>query len=176
MPVRVRDDKESKAASFDPTAGQPVNVIALAAEKKDLRNVEVAKGAQNVPAAQAGNGPGSAVPEDRSGPRNANTAGSGSNAGTRGQQSSQNDARVGATSNSAAGNAAPNAPSRPASSPSTEGAPSARAANPSAPPGDMVPVPPPVANSVPPARPSGTPPPMKIDHPANGNFDVVLMQ
>src|SRR5262249_47263017 len=53
LPVRLPDEKESRAGSFDPSAGQPVNVLALAAERQDVRNVNIAKGAQNIPLTQS---------------------------------------------------------------------------------------------------------------------------
>ena len=48
-PVRLRDASESQAASFDHTSGQAANVLALAQERHDVRDVQIPRGLQNIP-------------------------------------------------------------------------------------------------------------------------------
>jgi hypothetical protein len=134
-PVRLRGVTEPLTASFEALPGQPVNIIALAAERSRVRNVEIPRGLQNVPPSTAGDGaeqaterglsPGQAVAASRQGA---------------------------APPSSGAG-----VPSQIASAPSSgAGVPSQI---PSAPP-----------------RGAGVPEVIRIQHPANGNFDVVIMQ
>jgi hypothetical protein len=54
VPVRLRDVTEPRTASFEALSGQPVNIIALAAERSGVRNVEIPKGLQNIPNTGAG--------------------------------------------------------------------------------------------------------------------------
>jgi hypothetical protein len=56
-PVRLRGVTEPRTASFEALSGQPVNIIALAAERSRARNVEIPRGFQNIPnVAAAGEG------------------------------------------------------------------------------------------------------------------------
>jgi hypothetical protein len=164
MPVRLRDAQESQAASFDSTAGQPVNVIAIAREWQNTRTVDLAKGAQNIPAADTGEGPAAAASDGRPGTRPAAVRGSlGSNSDDRSPQSGQDARGPGGSPGSRNTSGTAGAPV------STDG-PAMRTAT--AGPGSMT------ATTVgsPPARAAGTPPPTRIDHPVKGNFDVVVMQ
>jgi hypothetical protein len=47
VPVSVRETTATRTASFETFAGEPVNVIALAADRKDSRQVEIPRGFQN---------------------------------------------------------------------------------------------------------------------------------
>jgi len=63
IPVRLRDVPEAQAATFDAQAGQPVNVMLLANQRRYTQEVEIPKGLQNFPEASAGGRPGLANPE-----------------------------------------------------------------------------------------------------------------
>ena len=204
MPVRLRDATDSQAATFDRLAGQPVNVMSLASERPDVRDVTVPKGVQNIPRPTAGDGPtGPASPAAANGTRastqataNGQTNGNGhaedrrtpSPAGSNqgGTAAASRAATAAATQGSSTAGQAPATPSQP------QGTASQAPANPGqggarGPAGDTtadapgrqlaaaVPaagVPAPIA----PAR-GGTPPGVtRIDHPVNGNFDVVVTQ
>jgi hypothetical protein len=117
-PVRLRDVTEPRTASFEALSGQPVNIIALAAELSGVRNVEIPKGLQNIPNTGAGD---SASP----GP---NTSPGPTIGGTRKGTDQQSGASV------------PRLPAKAS---------------------------PPVAVA---------PELIRIQHPANGNFDVVITQ
>jgi hypothetical protein len=121
VPVLIRAVTDPRTASFEAFSGQPVNIIALAAERSGARNVEIPRGFQNIP--------------------NAAAAGDGASRGTE-RESSPGPAvggtRQGGTQQSGAS------------------------------------VPPlPVEASTPVAAP---PELIRIQHPANGNFDVVITQ
>jgi hypothetical protein len=171
MPVRLRDASESQAASFERFAGQPVNVMSLASERSDIRNVTIPKGLQNIPRAAAGENPGTSGEGYRApdlAPENGPTSG-----------------------NRAAGAAGTNRGGPIAATSQTSSAPITRQTT--APvsgsgSGDS----PPVRNSSsgaeehPVAVPAGSPevlarggaPPgvTRIDHPVDGSFDVVVTQ
>jgi hypothetical protein len=86
MPVRLNDAHESQAATFDRLSGQAANVLALAKERQDVKDVEIPRGLQNIPKTQPGDrdtagtaADGAATPATRTvtpGP-NANKPGSG---------------------------------------------------------------------------------------------------
>src|ERR1019366_2843019 len=44
VPIRIRGAAETQAASFEVSPGQPVNVLALAAERRDLKDVQIPRG------------------------------------------------------------------------------------------------------------------------------------
>lgn len=49
MPVRLRNVQGADAAAFELSAGQPANVITLAAQRPDSGDIEIAKGLRNIP-------------------------------------------------------------------------------------------------------------------------------
>jgi hypothetical protein len=53
-PLRLRGVTEPRTASFEALSGQPVNIIAMAAERSGVRNVEIPRGFQNIPTSTAG--------------------------------------------------------------------------------------------------------------------------
>ena len=121
VPVRIRAATDPRTASFEAFSGQPVNILALAAERAGARNVEIPRGFQNIPSGAA--------------------AGDGASTGSERDSSpglAAGGARQGATQQSGA-----SVPSVPA----TMSTPVAAA-----------------------------PELIRIQHPANGNFDVVITQ
>jgi hypothetical protein len=142
VPVRMRDVTENHTASFDPLAGQAVNVVALAADRTDNRRVVIPRGLQNIPDTSA---PGNSAQTGSAAAPSAQTKGAN---GTGNGASSTNSARPG----TAAANSSENAAHR--GDAATAAATSAAAT---------------------PARPAPAPV-TRIDHAANGSFDVVIMQ
>jgi len=49
LPIRMRNALEIQTATFDPLQGQPANVLALAAEPRTIRDVQISRGLQNIP-------------------------------------------------------------------------------------------------------------------------------
>src|ERR1019366_7282581 len=66
VPVRLQGVTEPRTASFEALPGEPVNIIALAAERTNARNVEIPRGLQNIPASAAGDGAAPGTERDRS--------------------------------------------------------------------------------------------------------------
>jgi hypothetical protein len=62
MPVRLRSAQTAVPAAFELAAGQPVNVIALAADRPHSIDVEVARGLRNIPHLAAGDATGTITP------------------------------------------------------------------------------------------------------------------
>ena len=56
VPVLIRAVTDPRTASFETVSGQPVNIIALAAERSNARDVAIPKGFQNLPSSPAGDG------------------------------------------------------------------------------------------------------------------------
>jgi len=138
---------DPRTASFEAYSGQPGNIIALAAERSAARNVEIPRGFQNIPTAAAAGDGGSSGNQRASSP--------GRSEGGPQQRDTQ-----------------------PASSPGrSEGGPQQRdtqTAGASVEPG---------MKPAPPSLPAGASPPtvaapdlIRIQHPPNGIFDVVITQ
>jgi hypothetical protein len=177
VPVKARDLAESHAASFESITGQAVNVLAIARDRKDVRKVEIPHGFQNVPeprpADGAGAGKGKApgpLPVDA--PSNATNT-----ARNEPVRTASNNPSNGAA-NSSPNNAANNPPARSAATPpapTPSPAPATTSARAESRPFDQAP----------PAQNPASPPPSarraeanvtRINHPVNGNFDVVITQ
>ena len=200
-PVRLKDAASAQAASFDPVSGQAANVLAIAKERPDLRDVQVPRGLRNVPNSATANGQRGELASSASataGTTAAATAGASAGASDAGSQNASDTPRQTASAQAGKGRsgtppAASSAPvSRsqdvPANSPanssanssanSPTGPPPASSPSPSRTPaaGDAgsggVPVRPEAVAPRPPARGDVT----RVDHPSNGNFDVVVMQ
>jgi hypothetical protein len=58
MPIKTADSGPARAASFDLSAGQPVNVLALSEDRSRQRFVEIERGLQNVSGSGAAEGGG----------------------------------------------------------------------------------------------------------------------
>jgi hypothetical protein len=174
MPVRLRDAKESEAASFDRAAGQSVNVIALASERNDIRNVAVPKGVQNIPTTSAGEGPATPAGDGAGGASGAPatvTANGSAGANQSGKASPQaNPGNRGTSTAPGAGAAQDRAATNSASAKAQAGASTRADANAADSPS------PAALGSSAPARSAGAPTVTRIEHPVNGNFDVVIMQ
>ena len=155
VPVRLREATESRAASFDTLAGQPVNVLALAAEPLSVREVRIPKGFQNAPPSAGNDGSGTG-------------AGSAKDLPAGRTNTEQRDATAQNHS------AAPGVSSPRESSTAGNPADRSRAANQAT--GNTPPIAPATTASNSPARTEAAPGVIRIQHPANGNFDVVLMQ
>lgn len=149
MPVSLPGLTEPRTASFETFSGQPVNVIAMAAGPSDTRNVEVPRGLQNIPASASGDG--GAPGTGRSDARKVEAP-----------------RELQKTPASAADGAAPGAGRNRSPGQVAGGSPQS-AARPS---GSSVPAQPPSA----PAREASAPKVIRIQHPSNGSFDVVIMQ
>ena len=165
-PVRLRDDTETFAASFDGIRGQAADVLSLAAERRDLKDVEVPRGLQSIPGRAIRNS-GSTVPRPM-----AAAGGKGesrpSDAGTGATSPKPGDDATASAQKSSGTSAIPVRNSSPATS-TSPGAPASKTGDtPST--GQLA-----AGNNGAP-RASGTAPATRIQHPANGNFDVVVMQ
>ncbi len=162
LPIRRRDAAESQPASFEAFAGQPANIIALAAEPRLARDVEIARGFENIPqfgppgdaAAHAGSGAGRDMPNPGNGSSGANNEGTARGA----SQSGATAREPGHTANAESGKASVNA-----------SAPSSGSAGGVTPPRSIVSAP----GS---ERVAADPAFKRVEHPANGSFDVVIMQ
>jgi hypothetical protein len=163
MPIRVRTEREAQAASFDPSAGQAVNVIAMAQERRDLRDVQIPRGMQNIPDSTGANGEAGTVAAGNASPGNGKgVASNGRGASAPSERSSDTatqssgsagQGRAASTGNSiASANAAA----------SDSGGREATAAPASAPAGS-------------PAT-GNRPGVVRVEHPRTGSFDVVIMQ
>jgi len=99
-PVRLREATESKGASLESAAGQAANILALGTERRDIRNVEIARGLQNIPNLTTGDSAGTA------GDHNAAT---GTPAGRGSAAASENPSTTTASANSAGASPRPGA-------------------------------------------------------------------
>jgi hypothetical protein len=140
VPVLIRAVTDPRTASFETVSGQPVNIIALAAERSNARDVAIPKGFQNLPSSPAGDG-------ERSG----------SERGDRPASEAVGTAREGAAK-------APGSPSR-----QPVGATNQTDAQPSV--ASVLTLQPGM-----PPQPPGVPEVIRVQHPSNGSFDVVIMQ
>jgi hypothetical protein len=140
VPVLIRAVTDPRTASFETVSGQPVNIIALAAERSNARDLTIPKGFQNLPSSPAGDG-------ERSG----------SERGDRPASQAVGTAPQGAAK-------APGSPSR-----QPVGATHQTAAQPSV--ASVLPLQPGM-----PPQPSSVPEVIRVQHPPNGSFDVVIMQ
>jgi len=173
MPVRLRDAADSQAASFDRFAGQPVNVMSLASEHTDIRDVTIPKGLQNIPSLAAGDGAAAGA-----GPRASNPAGGNGQAADRrtaGSPATNKGETAAATSR---GTPAPTTQTPTAAGPRGGNGPATDSAT-DAPPSKQLTAALPAASPAAPNVPArvGVPPGVtRIEHPANGSFDVVVTQ
>jgi hypothetical protein len=177
MPIRLRDATESQSASFEVTAGQAVNVMTLAAERRDMSHIEIPKGLQNIPNTTAP-ADGAAAGADR--PHTAAAVpGVGSN--TAAAHAVGNPAGAAAPNRTASGAAStnPNGTAKPDSAASTAAADKAgqRSASTTTMSASTIASPAPAAATPAPPSSNGTPADVtRVEHPSNGNFDVVIMQ
>jgi hypothetical protein len=146
LPVRVRTEKVSEAGTFEMSAGQPINVLALAVDHRDLHDVEIPRGIRNIPRSGGvgrGNTSRGSVPA-------ADTAGSTSNLGPNSSTDRLSETDMASGS--------PGLP-RPRALPGENRGVSAAA--------DSTEIP---------AYSGRPPEVIRIQHPPAGNFDVVVMQ
>jgi hypothetical protein len=152
-PVRLRDATETKAGSLESAAGQAANVMVLSTERREMRNVEIARGLQNIPDLAAADSV--STPVDHT-PNTPASVGRGAAPAAESNQgkTSTNTASATPPAHSAAGESTNTAP----------------AENVGEHPGIGLP-----SNAI--VTRTITPPDvMRIEHPVNGNFDVVVMQ
>lgn len=171
-PVRLREATESKGASLESAAGEAANIMALGTERRDIRNVEIARGLQNIPNLAAGDSAGTAADH------NATTA---APAGRGSASASENASTTTASANSAGASPRPGATggrggaaTSSAASETASGSPSPNSAASAANPSDHTGTPFTAGATV--TRPITPPDVTRIEHPTNGNFDVVVMQ
>jgi len=166
-PIRMRGKGEAEIASFEAPQSDPLNLIALAANHSAARNVEIPKGLQNSPLSNGGGGTelttGRAA--DAPVPAHAGRGGAADAPGHAAQASAADAAQpVGAARARAGGansagaersQAEAQALRTPADRPVAEG-----------------------SGPVPPPAPAGqdSAAVIRMSHPSNGNFDVVILQ
>lgn len=175
IPIRVRSENEVRTASFETSTGQATNVLSLAAERLDIKDVQIPRGLQSIPKSgdgggqsQGGSGASTAGNASTPGSKTKETAKAESGTtGTDGKSNSKADNRAdNKADGKAAGNTGVGSASESAAGKNTAGSPKG-----SAPANSAAPVT--EAKALPrPANPETT----RIQHPANGNFDVVVMQ
>jgi hypothetical protein len=176
VPVRLPGVTEPRTASFESLPGDPVNIIALATERSPARNVEIPRGLQNIPASAAGDGATPRTDNDRSpGPAvdgspqsAAQPAGASVPPKTTSTQPAGASVPPQTTSTRSSGASVP--PQTASTHPSGVSVPPQTAST--QPSGVSIP---PQTVSTPPHEAS-TPGVIRIQHPANGSFDVVIMQ
>jgi hypothetical protein len=149
MPIRSRDETEVRAASFDRVSGQPANLLAMAEERRDRRDVEIPRGLRNIPEAasgETGRGDSAAAAASRDA-----TVDRSSETGTVGFGAPRQAGRLSSagTANSTAAFTASTRLEEPTGKPETAAA-----------------LPRPVSRSE----------ITRVEHPANGSFDVVILQ
>jgi hypothetical protein len=174
VPVNARELTLARTASFETFAGQPVNVMALAADRKDTRQVEIPRGFQNIPAPTAGSqaspsaAPGGAAAETtKTGPNasGTSTAVAGAAPGARERSDSSRSVPAGPT---AGDRTSAQLASPPRQQPTAATAPSKSSG--------QIPL---AASPKVESRVLGTAAAAdvtRITHPEGGNFDVVIMQ
>jgi len=182
MPVRLRDATDSQAASFDRFAGQPVNVMSLASERPDIRDVAIPRGLQNIPRSASGDGTAAGTAVERPG-NSASAAGDGQ-AGDRRTAGSAGTNPGGTETATSRGTTAPATQTPTARAPTAQtptvagprpGSALTRDSVTDASPPKQLTAALPAAPSLP-ARGGATPGVTRIEHPANGSFDVVVTQ
>jgi len=176
VPVRLQGVTEPRTASFESLPGDPVNIIALAAERSPARNVEIPRGLQNIPVSAAGDGATAGAERDRSPGQAAD--------GSRQSAAQPAGASVPpkTTSTQPAGASVPpkttsTQPAGASVAPQITGTYTAGASVPpqtasTHPSGASIP---PQTASTPP-HVASAPEVIRIQHPSNGSFDVVIMQ
>ena len=191
-PIRVHGKSEAEIASFDVPGSDPVNLIYLAANATAQKQLEIPKGMQNTPATRADGGSVMTAATAQSADNSKRSGGStvaqhdpaasppGGAAGTapaagvtaakaavdKGQNSTaagnSPSGKTPAADNSPKGSAVVNAPPG-KTPPAAVAATSANAAEP-------------VGTHAPDRAPNGSPAVIRMAHPVNGNFDVVILQ
>lgn len=164
IPVRVRDATETRTSSFEALPGQATNVLSLAAERRDVKDVLVPRGLQSIPSPAGGD---TADPTD----------GEAVTALTKGGKSTRAEPDVGSAGSKSS--ARVNANTR--SAPQGQSSASARSAapetaTPSHADGEGRSAGPPVTRTTSLPRSPSAPETTRIEHPTNGSFDVVVMQ
>ena len=162
VPVRLRGVTESRTASFEALPGEPVNIIALAAERTNARNVEIPRGLQNIPASAAGDGAAPGTERGRS---------PGQAVGGSRQSPPQSAGASGAPQTASASSQVASTPSRVAGPPASVASTPSRVAGA---PISVANAPTSVGGA--PPRVASAPEVIRIQHPSNGSFDVVIMQ
>ena len=179
MPVRLRDATDSQAASFDRFAGQPVNVMSLASERTDIRDVTIPKGVQNIPPSAAGDGTAAGARSGNSTP--ASPAAANGQTGDRRTVASSGTNQGGTNQDTTAVAASRGTTAPPAQTSSAAGPPGAKGlasdSASDAPPAKQLTAAAVLPDTTRAAARGGTPPGVtRIEHPATGNFDVVVTQ
>lgn len=178
-PIRLRAPAaEPTVASFDPTLGRPVNVLALGSERAPAGElVEIAKGLRNVPAIEVADGTSGARMQTAQAAADSGRAGDGRQHPNGTDTTTREVARAKAAVAPASAPGQGAGPRQPPGSGNAPGAGPAQAsvaagragagAHPAALPGSPGAAPPTATNA-------GDV--MRILHPATGSFDVVIMQ
>ena len=169
-PVRLRDAQENQAASFEVAPGQAVNVMAIPTERRDIRNVEIARGIQNIPnftGDSAGSGGEHSATPGAAGGRGSASGSEATGTNTSANASGANphpSTTAGGGRGGVSGNSAESAAGSSSASNGAVASANASALGVSLAPGTTV------------SRPLAPPEVTRIEHPTNGNFDVVVMQ
>ncbi len=163
IPVRIRTAKETQTASFEVSSGESANILAMAAEYRNIRDVRIPRGLQNIPLSTDDAG-GLAAGENDSGAKAANAGANGTSASAgAGSGNPRGGSAANATANSTS-TARVNSPGSPSAAPP----PPRDTGIHSGGGGPMIAA----VAALPGSRPEKT----RLDHPANGSFDVVIMQ
>jgi len=171
IPIRVRSENEVRTASFETSIGQATNVLSLAAERLDIKDVQIPRGLQSIPKSADGGGQsqgglGTSTAGSGSAAGNASTAGTASNGSAKGKETAKAESGTAGNDGKSASKAGSGPAAENAAGKNTAGSPKG-----SAPAINATPVT--EAKALPrPANPETT----RIQHPSNGNFDVVVMQ
>lgn len=188
-PVRIRGTAGAEIASFDVAQSDPVSLIYLMAENSSARQVEIPKGLQNTPRSKPNGGIGSAsgrTLEDSTrsgaaapGPHDRTAAGSGDAVHT--DPSHANEAANGAAGRTpAAAETAGAVRARANNVPGGTGRQSGAAPQGKSPGVEMSatarPLAPAAARAPDPFQNGSATGVIRINHPSNGNFDVVILQ
>jgi hypothetical protein len=176
-PVRMRGESAADIASFDAPQGDPLNLIYLGPDISAATHVEIPRGVQNTPRSEGGAGtamtPGhppetaekpatsAAAAPDRTAPAAAGTA------RVPEAQSAARNLAAAPTRGAAANSASPENSQQKVTANSPPGNPAPAGVNPS----DHPPAP--AAAHSPDSGQNGV---IRVTHPSNGNFDVVILQ
>ena len=196
-PIRVRGKSDAEIASFDVPGSDPVNLIYLAANATAQKQLDIPKGMQNTPASKADGESGmttaAARPANSSNNSNSTSSNSTSSNNSTGSNSTNSDSKRSGASPAAAHDAAASPPTGAAGTAPVAAVAAARAAGDSSPNGTApVNSPPgktppagtstsanatePAAAHAPDRAPNSSAGVIRVAHPVNGNFDVVILQ